>query len=126
MKFSEYIKMRMLGPQTAFRRNQTYVFFLLCVKERCQVRSMTSMYYRKAFKKPGLGRKKISECNLADLARSEATYSVYKQLRGSPPFFAAQKKRAISMVRQLGIVFINQYIINSQLNIQVNQIYLPH
>lgn len=96
--------MRMLGPQTAFRRNQTYVFFLLCVKERCQVRSMTSMYYRKAFKKPGLGRKKISESNLVDLARSEATYSVYKQLRGSPPFFAAQKKRAISMVRQLGII----------------------
>ena len=101
--------MRMLGPDTEFRRNHTYVCFLLCVKERCQVRSMTSMYYRKAFKKPGLGRKSVSETNLVDLGRSEATYNIYKNLRGSPPFFAAQKKRAISMVRQLGnklIIFI--------------------
>lgn len=96
--------MRMLGPNTAFRRNTTYVFLLLCVKERCQVRSMTSMYFRKAFKKPGLGKKKIAESNLADLARSEATYSVYKNLRGSPPYFASQKSRAIAMVRQLGTI----------------------
>ena len=60
------------------------------------------MHFRKAFKQPGLGKKKLSECNLADLARSDATYSVYKNLRGSPPYFAAQKKRAIAMVRQLG------------------------
>ena len=101
-KFSDYVKMRMLGPNTAYRRNQTYVFFLLCIKERCQVRSMTSMYFRKAFKKPGLGSKYISERNIADLSRSDATYAVYKQLRGSPPYFAANKKRAIAMVRQLG------------------------
>lgn len=94
--------MRMLGKETSFRRNQTYVFFLLCVKERCQVRSMTSIYYRKAYKKPGLGKKKLSQCNLTDLARSDASYAIYKNLRGTPPFFAAQKKRAISMVRQLG------------------------
>ena len=81
MKFSEYIKMRILGPHSEFRRNQTYVFFLLCIKERCQVRSMTSMYYRKAFKIPGLGKKNVSESNLVDLARSDATYSVYKNLR---------------------------------------------
>ena len=102
MKFSDYIKMRTLGPQTAFRRNVTYVLFLLCVKDRCQVRSASSMHFRKAFKRPGLGRKKLAECNLADLARSDATYSVYKNLRGTPPYFAAQKKRAIAMVRQLG------------------------
>ena len=102
MKFSDYIKMRTLGPQTAFRRNVTYVLFLLCVKDRCQVRSATSMHFRKAFKQPGLGKKKLAECNLADLARSDATYSIYKNLRGSPPYFAAQKKRAIAMVRQLG------------------------
>ena len=104
MKFSDYIKMRMLGPESEFRRNQTYVFFLLCIKERCQVRSMTSMHFRKAFKVPGLGKNKISESNLADLARSEATYSVYKNLRGSPPYFQSQKRRAIAMVRQLGIL----------------------
>ena len=63
---------------------------------------MTSMYFRKAFKKPGLGSKYISERNIADLSRSDATYAVYKQLRGSPPYFAANKKRAIAMVRQLG------------------------
>ena len=106
-KFSDYIKMRMLGPETEFRRNQTYVFFLLCIKERCQVRSMTSMYFRKAFKKPGLGSKKLSEVNLTDLARSEASYAIYKNLRGTPAYFAEQKKRAIAMVRQLGNMFVN-------------------
>ena len=61
--------MRMQSRETSFRRNTTYTFFLLCVKERCQVRSMTSIYFRKAYKKPGLNRKKLSQCNLADLSR---------------------------------------------------------
>ena len=60
--------------------------------------------HRKAFKLPGLGKKEVSGSNLADLARSEATYAVYKNLRGTPPFFSAQKKRAIAMVRQLGML----------------------
>ena len=69
MKFSEYIKMRMQASYTSFRRNQTYVLFLSCIKDRCQVRSMTSIYFRKAYKTPGLGKRSLSECNLADLKR---------------------------------------------------------
>ena len=69
MKFSEYIKMRMQASNTSFRRNQTYVFFLACIKDRCQVRSMTSIYFRKAYKTPGLGKRILSGCNLADLKR---------------------------------------------------------
>ena len=69
MKFSAYIKMRMQSRETSFRRNQAYVFFLACIKDRCQVRSMTSIYFRKAYKTPGLGKKTLSGCNLADLKR---------------------------------------------------------
>ena len=115
MKFSEYIRMRTLCPESVFRRNATYIFFLTCIKERCQVRSMTSMYYRKAYHTSDIGKKKLSSSNMADLARSEATYAVYKQLRGSPPYFSAQKKRAIGMVRQLGIInmIFPFYLINT-------------
>lgn len=38
-----------------------------------------------------------------NFSRSDASYAIYKNLRGTPPYFAAQKKRAIAMVRQLGI-----------------------
>ena len=78
MKFADYVKMRMVGAQSAFRRNSTYVFFLLCIKERCQVRSMISIYFRKAFKRSDVDKKKLSTANLADIARSNATYSVFK------------------------------------------------
>ena len=116
MKFSEYISMRTLCPETVFRRNPTYIFFLTCIKEKCQARSMTSMYYRKAYRTSDMGKKKLSSSNMADLERSEATYGVYKQLRGTPCYFRAQKKRAIGMVRQLGnihfIIFFLMYKIN--------------
>ena len=103
MKFSKYVKMRILeGENSSFRKNSTYVFFLLCVKERIQVRSMTSMFFRKAFKGRDLNANKLKNMNLADVQKSQAAYSVYKNLRGSPPYFQAQKKRCLAMIRQLG------------------------
>ena len=102
MKFSTYVKMRMLGRDSSFRKNSTYVFFLKCIKDRIQVRSMTSIFFRKAFKGRELSTEKLKKLNLADIAKSEASYNVYKNLRGSPPYFQAQKKRCLAMIRQLG------------------------
>ena len=92
----------MLGKDSCFRKNSTYLFFLLCIKERIQVRSMTSMYFRKAFKGKQLNAKILKKLNLADLKRSESSYNVYKNFRGSPPYYSAQKKRCLAMIRQLG------------------------
>ena len=99
MKFGQYVKLRMLGKDSCFRKNSTYLFFLLCIKERIQVRSMTSMYFRKAFKGKQLNAKILKKLNLADLKRSESSYNIYKNFRGSPPYYSAQKKRCLAMIR---------------------------
>ena len=77
MKFSSYYRMRLYGKDPSFRKNFTYIFFLICVKERVSARSMTSIFFRKAFKGNELSAKKLKSMNPADLQKSAASYNIY-------------------------------------------------
>ena len=50
MGFSSYVRARMLSCDDRFRNNQTYVMFMLLVKEAIEMRRSRTTYCRKARK----------------------------------------------------------------------------
>ena len=81
MGFAVYCRNRLRSVDAKFRNDQTYVFFLLLVKELVELKNCQSTYLRQARNTPGLTQRHISDMRYANLERYNRSFSVFKKMR---------------------------------------------
>ena len=102
MGISNYVKSRLLSADPKFRRDPTYVFFLLLVKEMVDIKRSQQTYFRKATKVPNLNAKFIDENTKEFLTRHNNAFSTYKTIRGTAMYYEDIKKKLHAKIRQHG------------------------
>ena len=102
MGISNYVKSRLLSADPKFRRDPTYVFFLLLVKEMVDIKRSQQTYFRKATKVPHLNAKFIDENTKEFLTRHNNAFSTYKTIRGTAMYYEDIKKKLHAKIRQHG------------------------
>lgn len=86
-----------------FRDDSTYVFFLFMIKEAIEIKRSRVTFFRKAkFKKSRCAVKSLKNVKTTDLERTNVGYKVFKNLRGTAPYFMENKAKLMAMIRQLG------------------------
>ena len=103
VQFSNYIKIRLLGGDWRFVKDERYICFLFHVKEALEIKRSRVTYFRKC----KMNRTKYNKSSLKDLTkgaleRSDLEFKAFKNVRGTTPYFEAKKKELFSMIRQLG------------------------
>ena len=102
MGFAMYIKHRILSSDPKFRKNSTYLFFLLIVKELVQLKGCKQTYMRQATKLPNLTKETMKNVNRQDLSRYNRSYEVFKAMRGTSMYYEEAKKNVMAILRQNG------------------------
>lgn len=100
--FSAYVRSRIKSVQPRFREDIIYIFFLLLVKEKIEIKRSKQVYMRQTHRNPGLTVGQINEVGLENLEKHNKSYSVYKNCRGTAMYFQKMKKDAMATLRQLG------------------------
>ena len=100
--FANYCRNRIMSVDPKFRNDQNYIFFLLLVKELIEIKRSKSTYLRKAAKHPNLTKKTIKDIKKEDLNRNNNVFNVYKNLRGSSPYYQKAKNDLFATIRQHG------------------------
>ena len=100
--FANYCRNRLLSADPKFRNDHNYLFFLLLVKELIEMKRSKATYLRKAAKHPNLTRQVINELKKENLNRNNNVFNVYKNLRGSAPYYQKAKQNLFAMIRQHG------------------------
>ena len=106
--FANYCRNRIMSADPKFRNDQNYIFFLLLVKEMIEMKRSKSTFIRKAAKHPKLTKKVIKELKKENLSRNNNVFNVYKNLRGSAPYYQKAKKDLFATIRQHGAPTIFQ------------------
>ena len=91
--FSNYVKSRILSADSKFRNDASYVFFLLLVKEMCEMRRSEQTYFRKATKIPNLTARGVQDISKEYLIRFNSAYTTFKSCRGTSMYYQDVKKR---------------------------------
>ena len=102
MGFAMYIKHRILSSDPKFRKNSTYLFFLLIVKELVQLKGCKQTYMRQATKLPNLTKETMKNVNRQDLSRYNRSYEVFKAMRGTSMYYEEAKKNVMAILQQNG------------------------
>ena len=102
MGFAMYVKHRILSYDSKFRKNSTYLFFLLLVKELVQLKRCKQTYMRQATKLPNLSKETVKNVKLQDLSRYNRSYEVFKTMRGTSMYYEDAKKNVMAILRQNG------------------------
>ena len=102
MGFAQYIKHRVLSADSKYRRNSSYIFFLLLVKELIQLKRCKQTYMRQATKLPNLTKESLINVNKEDIARYNRSYQVFKTMRGTSMYYEDAKKNVMAILRQKG------------------------
>ena len=102
MGFAMYIKHRILSYDPKFRKNSTYLFFLLVVKELVQLKRCKQTYMRQATKLPNLTKETMENVKHQDLSRYNRSYDVFKAMRGTSMYYEDAKKNVMAILRQNG------------------------
>ena len=92
----------MKSADSKFRNDQTYMFFLLLIKELMELKNCKSTYLRQARSTPGTTAASMSYLRKESLDRYSRTYSVFKNMRGTTMYFEAAKKSLMATLRQRG------------------------
>ena len=100
--FAMYVKHRILSADPKYRNNNSYVFFLLLVKELIQLNRCKQTYFRQATKAPNLTKETIKNVKKQDLTRYNRSYEVFKTLRGTSMYYEESKKNVMALLRQNG------------------------
>ena len=100
--FANYCKNRILSADSKFRNDHIYMFFLLLVKELIEIKRSKSTYFRKAAKQQNLTKATIKLISKEDLTRNNNFFNVFKNLRGSVPYYQKSKKDLFATIRQYG------------------------
>ena len=100
--FANYARQKIKSADPKFRDNQTYVFFLLLVKELVELNSCQSTYLRQARNTPGLTKQCLDSTRIHNLTRYNRSFSVFKKCRGTSAYYEAAKKNLMATIRQQG------------------------
>ena len=100
--FSKYARQKIKSADSKFRDNQSYVFFLLLIKELIELNSCQSTYLRQARNTPGLTKQFLDSTRFQNLTRYNRSFSVFKKCRGTSAYYEAAKKNLMATIRQLG------------------------
>ena len=100
--FSAYVRNRIQSVDSRFREDNFYIFFLVLVKEKIEIQRCTQTFLRQAKRTPNLNKQMISDVSLQELERFNRTYTVFRQIRGSPSYYQHVKKEAMAFLRQMG------------------------
>lgn len=102
MGFAAYCRSRMRSVDPRFRRDNYYIFFLLLVKEKIEIKRSITTYMRQARRAPSITPSHIQEIRMENLEKNDKTYSVFKNMRGTAMYYQRMKKDAMAFLRQLG------------------------
>ena len=100
--FANYCRNRIMSADPKYRNDQNYLFFLLLVKELIEMKRSKATFLRKAAKHPNLTKNVINEIKKENLSRNNNVFNVYKNLRGSAPYYQKAKKDLFATIRQHG------------------------
>ena len=100
--FAMYVKHRILSADTKYRKNSTYLFFLLLVKELVQLKRCKQTYMRQATKLPNLTKESLKNIKPEDLSRYNRSYEVFKSMRGTSMYYEEAKRNVMAILRQNG------------------------
>ena len=100
--FANYVKSRLLSADDKFRKDKTYVFFLLLVKEMVELKRSEQVYFRKATKASNLTPESLQSVAPECLMRYNNAYSAFKTIRGTSAYFQDIKKKLHAFIRQKG------------------------
>ena len=102
MGFAVYCRNRVKSADPKFRKDQTYMFFLLLIKELMELKNCKSTYLRQARSTPGTTAGSMSRLRKESLDRYSRTFSVFKNMRGTTMYYEAAKKNLMATLRQRG------------------------
>ena len=100
--FANYVKSRLLSADDKFRKDKTYVFFLLLVKEMVELKRSEQIYFRKATKASNLTPESLQNVAPELLMRYNNAYGAFKTIRGTSAYFQDIKKKLNAFIRQKG------------------------
>lgn len=100
--FSNYVKARLLGVDSRFRDDKTYLMFIFLVKEMLELKRSRVTVFRKA-RLHLKGRPDfLREADRDEILRHDIGYKAFKNMRGTPPYFSDKKQSVMASIRQLG------------------------
>ena len=85
-----------------FRKDSSYLFFLLLVKELIQLKRCKSTYFRQATRLPNLTKKDVVNVDKSNLSRYNRSFQVFKNMRGTSMYYEQSKKNLMALLRQNG------------------------
>ena len=100
--FAAYCRNRIKSVDPRFREDSVYIFFLLLIKEKVELKRCRETYLRQARKTPNLNKGQIREIKPENLERYNKLYSVFKNMRGTSMYYEGIKKDAMATLRQKG------------------------
>ena len=100
--FAQYCRDRIRSVDPRFREDLTYVITMTLIKVQVEIRRSIQTHMRQARRTPNLNKKMLMETNPEDLQRTNKTYQVFKNVRGTSMYYEDMKKKAMSTLRQLG------------------------
>ena len=112
--FANYCRNRILSCDPKFRNDHNYLFFLLLTKELIEMKRSKTTYLRKAAKHPNLTKQVINELKKENLNRNNNVFNVYKNLRGSAPYYQKAKQNLFATIRQHGSPTIFQTVSSAE------------
>ena len=92
MGFTNYVRHRLLHVDSKFRNDTVYVFFLLLVKELNELQRSKETYLRQARRIPALSVDVIKNLKHENLERYNRSFQVFRNLRGTSPYYEHAKK----------------------------------
>ena len=99
MGFSNYIKNRLLSADPKFRKDPSYMFFLLLVKELTDLKRSEQTYLRKATRASNLTATKVEEIGKEHLLRYDNAFTTFKTIRGTSMYYQDTKKKGNANLR---------------------------
>lgn len=92
--FAQYCRNRIRSVDARFREDSIYIFFLLLIKEKVELKRCRETFLRQARKTPKLNKSHILEIKKETLERYNRTYSVFRNMRGTSMYYEGIKKTA--------------------------------
>ena len=101
--FANYVKQRILGKDSRFRDDGVYMAFLFLVKEQIEIKRSVCTFFRKSkLNKMTYDVKFLKSADKSEIERTDLGYKVFKNVRGTAPYFQQAKLKVLTMIRQLG------------------------
>ncbi len=100
--FANYVRHRLLHVDSKFRQDTVYLFFLLLVKESVELNRCKQTYLRQARIIPNLSNTDLVNLNHEYLSRYNRSFQVFRNMRGTSPYYQQAKKDLMAILRQAG------------------------